>query len=136
MGGDAAVTPEDWDRILARVDASQAAAVTLTVNPRAFVRRPAVPPMTTTRCACGRYFLREGAPVCWECAAEAKEREEFRRTVGTSLTRDEALADLRLLAAPEVPTDDGHLAADYILLRLLADPELAEAWAAVKKWYA
>ena len=50
------------------------------------------------------------------------------------MTRDEALAALRALG--DVDNETAHIEGDKILLRFIADPEIAEAWLALDKWFA
>ena len=54
------------------------------------------------------------------------------------MTRDEALTRLRQLAKGRARGDaeEWHSEADEILVALLDDPEVAEAYNAVPKWYA
>jgi len=54
------------------------------------------------------------------------------------ITRDEALSELRRMAGPDGLGDieNAHSYADQLLLRLIADPEIAAAYVAVPKWYA
>lgn len=62
------------------------------------------------------------------------------------MTKDEALAELRLLLQVErgrVPgdprnddTEACHVAADEVLLQLIGDAEVREAFETLPKWYA
>jgi hypothetical protein len=51
------------------------------------------------------------------------------------MTRDEALAQLRECAKPG-DAEISHILADEILLALIGDQEITEAFEAIKKWYA
>lgn len=51
------------------------------------------------------------------------------------LTRDEALAAL-VKAQQNNDPEDAHADADYILLGLIDDQEITDAWEKVRKWYA
>jgi hypothetical protein len=51
------------------------------------------------------------------------------------MTRDEALAELRKLAADD-DTEMAHIRADQILVELFDDAEIIEAYNAIEKWYA
>lgn len=51
------------------------------------------------------------------------------------MTRDEALARLRAIAELDDP-EEGHIEADEILLALIGDDEISEAWNDLRKWYA
>lgn len=91
--------------------------------------------MTKVRCACRRYCLAEGERVCWECKFEAEERASFLAQAEKRLTRAEALSELHSLASGG-DTEGCHVSADMVLLQLLGDPEIAEAFFRVPKWYA
>lgn len=51
------------------------------------------------------------------------------------MTRDELLALLRRLQEPGDP-EGQHGQADDALLKFIGDPEITEAFEAIKKWYA
>jgi hypothetical protein len=50
------------------------------------------------------------------------------------MTRDDALKRLRELELGD--PEDAHIEADKILLDLIDDPEITEAFEAIGKWYA
>jgi uncharacterized protein Smg (DUF494 family) len=53
------------------------------------------------------------------------------------LTKEEALDMLRRLAkASETDAEQPRAEADDVLLRLIDDPEITQAYQAVEKWYA
>lgn len=50
------------------------------------------------------------------------------------MTRDELLIELRKID-PE-SSEEGHMEADALLVVFINDPEIAEAYGAIGKWYA
>jgi hypothetical protein len=53
------------------------------------------------------------------------------------LTKEEALDMLRRLAEEsKLNAEEPHADADDVLLRLIDDPEITQAYQAVEKWYA
>jgi len=53
------------------------------------------------------------------------------------ITREEALERLRRIAArDDGDPEDWHVDADNVLLDLIGDAEVAEAWRAIEKWFA
>lgn len=51
-------------------------------------------------------------------------------------TRDEVLARLRALGGPQADPECAHGEADDLLLALLNDPEITDAYEAITRWYA
>lgn len=56
--------------------------------------------------------------------------------VYSDLTRDDALAKLKALADEPRDQVEAHREADRILLSLINDPEITDAFDEISKWYA
>jgi len=54
------------------------------------------------------------------------------------MDKEEAIKKLREIAKRqgEMPSEEEHIKADSILLKLIDDEEVEEAYKSVKKWYA
>ena len=92
--------------------------------------RRTTPPLqwSSTPCACGSQKL-EGQDYCGYCDIP---------DINDAMVPVDKTSALSLLAryAQSDDVEDAHLAADQVLLKLIGDREIAEAFYRIPKWYA